>query len=74
VLAGRTASAFTAQIGAMKAGSSRMQFDAGVAAEITSVIQALMLFFIAADMIVRCIIRARDVEDEGISITSGWGG
>jgi len=61
-------------IGAMKAGSSRMQFDAGVAAEITSVIQALMLFFIAADMIVRWIIRARDVDGEGISITSGWGG
>ncbi len=61
-------------IGAMKAGSSRMQFDAGVAAEITSVIQALMLFFIAADMIVRWIIRARDVEGEGISLTSGWGG
>jgi simple sugar transport system permease protein len=61
-------------IGAMKAGSSRMQFDAGVAAEITSVIQALMLFFIAADMIVRWIIRAREVEGEEISLTTGWGG
>ncbi len=61
-------------IGAMKAGSSQMQFDAGVAAEITSVIQALMLFFIAADMIVRWIIRAREVEGEGISLSTGWGG
>ena len=61
-------------IGAMKAGSSQMQFDAGVAAEITSVIQALMLFFIAADMIVRWIIRARETEGEGISLSSGWGG
>ncbi len=61
-------------IGAMKAGSSQMQFDAGVAAEITSVIQALMLFFIAADMIVRWIIRAREVEGEEISLSAGWGG
>jgi simple sugar transport system permease protein len=60
-------------IGAMKAGSSQMQFDAGVAAEITSVIQALMLFFIAADMIIRWLIRAQDEGEEGISLTSGWG-
>lgn len=61
-------------IGAMKAGASKMQFDAGVAAEITSVIQALMLFFIAADMIVRWIIRVRDEESEGVPLTTGWGG
>jgi general nucleoside transport system permease protein len=60
-------------IGAMKAGSSQMQFDAGVAAEITSVIQALMLFFIAADMIIRWLIRARDEAEEGISLSTGWG-
>jgi simple sugar transport system permease protein len=59
-------------VGAMKAGSSRMQFDAGVAAEITDVIQALMLFFVAADMIVRWIIRSRE-EGEGVSLTSSWG-
>ncbi len=61
-------------IGAMKAGSSQMQFDAGVAAEITSVIQALMLFFIAADMIVRWIIRVRGEEGESVSLSTGWGG
>jgi len=60
-------------IGAMKSGSSQMQFSAGVAAEITSVIQALMLFFIAADMIIRWLIRARDEGEEGISLSSGWG-
>lgn len=60
-------------VGAMKAGSSRMQFDAGVAAEITEVVQALMLFFAAADMIVRWIIRARQDDSGGISLTSGWG-
>jgi len=60
-------------VGAMKAGSSQMQFDAGVAAEITNVIQALMLFFVAADMIVRWIIRARAEDGEGVSLTAGWG-
>jgi len=60
-------------IGAMKAGSSQMQFDAGVAAEITSVIQALMLFFIAADMIIRWMIRASEEAEEGISLSTGWG-
>jgi simple sugar transport system permease protein len=61
-------------IGAMKAGSSQMQFDAGVAAEITSVIQALMLFFIAADMIIRYLIRAREDSEESISLAKSWGG
>ena len=59
-------------IGAMKAGASTMQFDAGVAKEITDVIQALMLFFVTADMIVRKLIRARDDGGEKITL-SGWG-
>ena len=60
-------------IGAMKAGASTMQFNAGVAKEITDVIQALMLFFVTADMIVRKLIRAR-VDESGEKITiSGWG-
>jgi simple sugar transport system permease protein len=59
-------------IGAMKAGASTMQFDAGVAKEITDVIQALMLFFVTADMIIRKLIRARDEGGEQITL-SGWG-
>lgn len=61
-------------IGAMKAGASTMQFDAGVAKEITDVIQALILFFVAADMIVRWILRTRRGEDEEkLTLSSGWG-
>jgi simple sugar transport system permease protein len=60
-------------VGAMRAGASQMQFDAGVASEITDVIQALMLFFIAADMIVRRLIRMRDEAPEGKIQLSGWG-
>lgn len=61
-------------IGAMKAGANVMQFDAGVPAEIIDVIQALMLFFVAADMIVRWLIGARTKPGEAqIKLTSGWG-
>ncbi len=60
-------------VGVMKAGASQMQFSAGVAKEITDVIQALILFFVAADMIVRWILRMRETEEEKITLTTGWG-
>jgi len=61
-------------VGAMKAGSSQMQFDAGVAKEIIDVIQALMLFFVAADVIVRKVFRIRAAgEEEKIALSTGWG-
>ena len=59
-------------IGAMKAGASTMQFNAGVAKEITDVIQALMLFFVTADMIVRKILHTKAENGEKITL-SGWG-
>ena len=61
-------------IGALRAGSSQMQFSAGVAKEITDVIIALMLFFVAADQIVRWLLRGRLPEDEEkINISTSWG-
>ncbi len=61
-------------VGAMKGGGNVMQFDAKVPAEIIDVIQALMLFFVAADMIVRWVIRAKaKPESEQIKLTTGWG-
>ena len=61
-------------IGAMQAGSNVMQFQAGVPSEIIDVIQALMLFFVAADMIVRWVIRAKDTSgDLKTKLTTGWG-
>jgi simple sugar transport system permease protein len=60
-------------IGALRAGSSRMQLMAGVPAEITDVLAALMLFFVAADQIVRWIIRARaPLEEEKVTLST-WG-
>jgi simple sugar transport system permease protein len=60
-------------VGAMKAGSSQMQFGAGVANEIIDVILALILFFVAADMIVRWIIGRRDTDGEKLALSTGWG-
>ncbi len=60
-------------VGAMKAGSNTMQFSAGVAKEITDVVQALMLFFVAADMIVRWILHIRAEDGEKIALSTGWG-
>ena len=61
-------------VGAMKAGANQMQFSAGVPAEIIDVIQALILFFVAAEIIVRWLIRQRAVEgEEQIALSSGWG-
>lgn len=61
-------------VGAMQAGANQMQFRAGVPAEIIDVIQALILFFVAADMIVRWLIRSRRAEDEPqVTLSTGWG-
>jgi len=61
-------------VGAMRAGASNMQFTAGVAKEIVDVIQALMLFFVSADIVVRWIFRIKGPsEEEKITLSSGWG-
>jgi simple sugar transport system permease protein len=60
-------------VGAMKAGSSEMQFASGVAKEITDVIQALILFFVAADVIIRSLLRIRAVGGEEVKLSTGWG-
>ncbi len=59
-------------VGAMQAGSSQMQFDAGVPFQIIDVIQALMLFFVSADVIVRWLLGRRGEESESVSLGSGW--
>ena len=60
-------------VGAMQAGSSQMQFDADVQSQIIDVIQALILFFVSAEMIVRWIIRTHADDSGGVTISSGWG-
>jgi simple sugar transport system permease protein len=60
-------------IGAMEAGAGQMQFNAGVANEIVDVIQALMLFFVAADMLIRWLITGRKEGGDGFDLSAGWG-
>jgi simple sugar transport system permease protein len=60
-------------VGAMKAGSNQMQFSAGVAIGVIDVIVALILFFVAAELIVRWLIRSRPADGEKISFSAGWG-
>ena len=62
-------------VGAMRAGSSQMQFSANVATEIIDVILAILLFFVTADLIIRWLLRMRApaVEEEQVTLSSGWG-
>jgi general nucleoside transport system permease protein len=62
--------------GALDAGAAKMQFDSGVAADIIQIIQALVLAFVAAPMIIRAIYRIKRRPDEADSTSLGtsWGG
>ncbi len=59
--------------GAMRNGGTRMQFLTQIPVDIITVIQALILLFVAADAIIRYIYRIRAKEDR-VVLTRGWGG
>jgi general nucleoside transport system permease protein len=59
--------------GAMRNGATRMQFLTQVPVDIISVIQALILLFVAADVIVRYLYRIR-ARGTKLVLTRGWGG
>jgi simple sugar transport system permease protein len=58
--------------GAMKNGATRMQFMTQIPVDIISVIQALILLFVAADAIVRYIFRVK-APPEQVVLSRGWG-
>lgn len=60
-------------IGAMDAGSSQMQFNAGVRFQIIDIIEGLILFFVSADLIARKILPAQLVDEEKVTLSTGWG-
>jgi ABC-type uncharacterized transport system permease subunit len=60
-------------VGAMKAGANQMQFIAGVSSEIVDVILALILFFVAADIIIRWMTPGRYKYKGKLAISNGWG-
>lgn len=62
--------------GAMRAGSGLMQINAGIPVEIIDVIQAMILLFLAADIVIRRLlrIRAESTEpDELQTVTKSYG-
>jgi simple sugar transport system permease protein len=61
--------------GTLRNGATRMQLSAGIPIDIISVLQALILAFIAAPAIIRTIYRLREPEAEEESVfVRGWGG
>ena len=74
VVGGRVAGSLAAILfAAMRNGATRMQFLTQIPVDIISVIQALILLFVAADAIVRYIYRIRKTGDK-VVLTRGWGG
>ena len=59
--------------GGMRNGGTRMQFLTQIPVDVISVIQALILLFVAADAIVRYIFRIK-AREERVVLTRGWGG
>jgi simple sugar transport system permease protein len=62
--------------GALRAGATRMQFVSQIPIDVISIIQALVLIFVAADEIVRWLYRLRaprvEAEPE-VVVATGWG-
>ncbi len=58
---------------AMRNGATRMQFLTQLPTDLISVLQALILLFVAADVIIRYIYRIKS-KGERVVLTRGWGG
>ena len=58
---------------AMRNGATRMQFLTQMPVDLISMLQALILLFVAADAIVRYIYRIK-AKSERVVLTRGWGG
>jgi general nucleoside transport system permease protein len=58
--------------GAMRNGATQMQFNTQIPTDIISVIQALILLFVAADAIIHFIYRIRSKDGRPV-MTRGWG-
>ncbi len=61
--------------GTLRSGATKMQAAAGIPIDIISVVQALILAFIAAPAIIRTIYRLREAKKTELGVrVSGWGG
>jgi general nucleoside transport system permease protein len=65
-------------LGALRAGAPLMQIKAGVPVQMIDILQGVILFFLAADLIVRWVFRLRATPGGGVdelkTVTSSYGG
>jgi ABC-type uncharacterized transport system permease subunit len=59
--------------GVLRSGATRMQSLAGVPVDIISILQALVIMFIAAPAIIRWLYRIRVERAEELVLSRGWG-
>lgn len=59
--------------GTLRSGATRMQSMAGIPIDIISIIQGLVIIFVAAPAIIRWLYRIRVERTEQIVLTRGWG-
>ncbi len=59
--------------GTLRSGATSMQFTAGVPIEIISIIQGLVIVFVAAPAVIRWIYHIRAIRTETTVLTRGWG-
>jgi simple sugar transport system permease protein len=59
--------------GTLRSGATRMQSLAGVPIEFISIIQGLVIIFVAAPAVIRWIYRIRAIRTEATVLTRGWG-
>ena len=59
--------------GTLRSGATSMQYTAGVPVEIISIIQGLVIVFVAAPAVIRWIYHIRAIRSETTVLTRGWG-
>ena len=59
--------------GTLRSGATRMQSLAGIPIDIISIIQGLVIVFVAAPAIIRWLFRIRAGREEKLVLTRGWG-
>jgi general nucleoside transport system permease protein len=59
--------------GTLRSGATSMQSLAGVPLEIISIIQGLVIVFVAAPAVIRWLYRIRSIRTEAAVLTRGWG-
>jgi ABC-type uncharacterized transport system permease subunit len=59
--------------GVLRVGASTMQIRSQISVDMINIIQALVIMFIAADTIIRFLLRIKSKGDEEIKLSSSWG-